>query len=593
MPASRRMRYLALASDYDGTLAHHGRLTTGTIDALERLIASGRKVLLVTGRELDDLQTVCSRLDLFACIVAENGALLYWPDTRREERLAPAADPEFVAKLRERGVGPISVGRSIVATREPHETAVLETIRKCGLELQVIFNKGAVMVLPAGVNKATGLNRALTELGLSRHNTAGIGDAENDHAFLSSCECGVAVANALPTVKETADLVTTGHHGEGVIEIVAAMLADDLASAEPRLTRHHLLLGTDPEGNEIRIPPYGTKVLLVGTSGSGKSTLATALLERLAENEYTYCVVDPEGDYDELPGAVVLGSPDRAASHEEILKLLAKPGESAIVNLIALKLEDRPAFFAQLLPRLIELRARTGRPHWLVVDEAHHMLPTEWQKSGAVLPERLHSSLQITVHPGLVARRNLEDVDTVIAVGDDPAHMFRDLAGAVGEKPPRVDKKPLRKGEAFVWFRGRSREAMRTRIVPGTVEHRRHTRKYAEGELGPDRSFYFRGPDGKLNLRAQNLILFLQLADGVDDDTWLHHLRARDYSAWMRDNVKDEALAERVARIEKRLADDPLASRREIRAAVEETYTLPAAVNDARSTGRAARAGLA
>jgi HAD superfamily hydrolase (TIGR01484 family) len=570
------MRYLALASDYDGTLAHHGRLNSETIAALERLAASGRRLLMVTGRELSDLQKVCPRLDLFACIVAENGALLYWPDTRREDLLAARADATFVAKLRERGVGPLSVGRSIVATWEPHQSAVLETIRECGLELQVIFNKGAVMVLPAGVNKASGLHAALEKLGISRHNVVGIGDAENDHAFLAACECGVAVANALPTLKETADVVTRGDHGDGVIEIADALIADDLEAAEPRLTRHHLLLGSDREGREVRIPAYGTNLLLVGTSGSGKSTLATALLERLAQSEYTYCVIDPEGDYDTLPGAVTLGSADRPASEEEILRLLGKPGESAVVNLIALPLADRPAFFAKLLPHLMELRTRSGQPHWLVVDETHHMLPAEWQRGGASRPERLNTVLQISVHPDLIAQRNLHDVDTLVAVGDEPKKMFEEFARAVGVVAPRADAGPVEKGEALVWFRGPPERVTRIRIAPGTVERRRHTRKYAEGELPPDRSFYFRGPEGRLNLRAQNLILFLQLADGVDDETWLHHLRAGDYSRWVRDNVKDEELAERIVEIERAFEARPLESRQAMREAIEANYTLPA-----------------
>ncbi|MGQ0833951.1 MAG: HAD-IIB family hydrolase [Gammaproteobacteria bacterium] len=583
------MRYLALATDYDGTLAHHGRLSSETIEALERLIASGRKVLLVTGRELQDLQRVCPRLDLFACVVAENGALLYWPDTRLEEPLAPPADAAFVGKLRARDVSPLSVGRVIVATWEPHETVVLETIRECGLELQVIFNKGAVMVLPAGVNKATGLAHALAQLGLSPRNVVGIGDAENDHAFLASCECGVAVSNALPTLKEAADIVTAADHGAGVVELVDALLADDLANADARLARHHLLLGTDAEGAEVRIPPYGANVLLVGTSGSGKSMLATALIERLAENEYTYCVIDPEGDYESLPGAVALGSADRAASPGEILQLLGRPAESAIVNLLALPLADRPAYFAQLLPRITELRSRIGRPHWIVIDEAHHMLPAEWQRGGAAKPERLRGVLQITVHPSLVAARNLADVDTVIAVGDDPGRMFAEFAEAVGEAAPSTDPQPLEKGEALVWFREGSPRITRMRIAPGKREHRRHTRKYAEGELGPDSSFYFRGPQGKLNLRAQNLILFLQLADGVDDDTWLHHLRAGDYSRWIRDKVKDEALAERVGEIERAHDRDPLESRRRMREAIEQTYTLPATAPHREATPRAGR----
>ncbi len=226
----RGMHYLALCCDYDGTLASDGQLSRATIEALERLTASGRHLVMVTGRELDDLQKVCPRLDLFGYVVAENGALLYRPATGIETPLGPAPSARFVEALRAHGVGPISVGRVIVATWKPHETRVLETIRDLGLELQVIFNKEAVMVLPAGINKASGLAQALDRLGLSPRDAVGVGDAENDHAFLSTCACAVAVANALPSLKEEADFVTRGDHGAGVEELIDELLRDDLAS---------------------------------------------------------------------------------------------------------------------------------------------------------------------------------------------------------------------------------------------------------------------------------------------------------------------------------------------------------------------------
>jgi hydroxymethylpyrimidine pyrophosphatase-like HAD family hydrolase len=224
------VRYLALACDYDGTVATRGRLTDSTIAALERCRASGRRVLLVTGREMEPLREVCARLDLFDLIVAENGGLLYEPRTGRGRPLAVSPPPDFVAALRDRGVVPLSVGRVVVATRDPYGPVVLDAIRECGLEWQVTFNKGAVMVLPTGVNKASGLAAALAELGISARAVVGVGDAENDHAFLAACECAVAVANALPSLKAEADLVTVGDHGAGVEELIARLLADDLDS---------------------------------------------------------------------------------------------------------------------------------------------------------------------------------------------------------------------------------------------------------------------------------------------------------------------------------------------------------------------------
>ena len=129
----------------------------------------------------------------------------------------------------------------------------------------------------------------------------------------------------------------------------------------------------------------------------------------------------------------------------------------------------------------------------------------------------------------------------------------------------------------LVWKRGPGREPpFRLRVDPGHTERRRHSRKYAEGELPPDRSFYFRGPEGKLNLRCHNLALFLELADGVDDDTWLYHLRRGDYSHWFREGFKDRDLAAEAARVEKRPGLSAAQSRAEVRAAVERHYTLPA-----------------
>jgi hypothetical protein len=113
------------------------------------------------------------------------------------------------------------------------------------------------------------------------------------------------------------------------------------------------------------------------------------------------------------------------------------------------------------------------------------------------------------------------------------------------------------------------------RILPGETQRRRHSRKYAEGDLGPDRSFYFRGPEGKLNLRAQNLITFLQMAEGVDDETWLYHLRKDEYSAWFREAIKDPQLADEAAAIESRPSPDAAESRAAIRALIERHYTLP------------------
>jgi phosphoglycolate phosphatase (TIGR01487 family) len=231
------MRYLVLATDYDGTIAHHGAIAPPTIDALRRLQASGRHVVLVTGRELDELIPLVPCMDVFSRVVAENGALLFDPRTGHRKALGEPPPEAFVRELERRGVTPLSVGKSVVATFEPHETTVLATIRDLGLELKVIFNKGAVMVLPSDVNKATGLAVALAELGVTRREVVAVGDAENDHALFEFAAYAAAVDNAIPALKERADLVLPHPHGEGVVTLVDAMLADDLASSPPAKPR--------------------------------------------------------------------------------------------------------------------------------------------------------------------------------------------------------------------------------------------------------------------------------------------------------------------------------------------------------------------
>jgi hypothetical protein len=577
------LRYFCLISDYDGTLAHDGQVTASTLEALKRVKASGRKLVLATGRELPELLRVFPETGLFDLAVVENGALLYNPATGEKKLLAEPPPASFVEELRRRRVAPLSVGESIVATWHPHETVVLEVIRELGLELHVIFNKDAVMVLPSGVNKGTGVRVALEELGLSPHNAVGVGDAENDHAFLGICECSVAVGNALPVLKQRADVVTTKTHGAGVEEIIEQLLADDLRSLQPRLKRHEILLGRTASGEAFCLGPYGTRVVVAGPSGGGKSTIVTAIVERLIEKQYQICVIDPEGDYDDFEQLVTLGAADRIPAASEIMKVLKTARSSISVNLLGVPLADRPNYFVGLLPRLQEARARTGRPHWIVIDEAHHLLPSELDSASLSVPSSMSSLAMIAVHPKSVSRMLLDTVNCVIAIGPEPGAVIREVnqgseknwavpdAGASGGGGLQI-----RSGEMLVWQLPETNAPVKVTLEPSKAVLRRHKRKYAAGELGEDKSFYFRGPEGKLNLRAQNLNMFAQIAAGVDEETWAHHLRRSDYSVWLRKAVKDEAVADEVAVIERDSRLEPAASRARILETLRKHYTNPA-----------------
>lgn len=235
------MTYLALATDYDGTLATDGQVDDRTLAALQQWRDSGRKLILITGRQLDDLLKIATFLDLFDWVVAENGAMLYQPANKFEKPLAERPSAEFIQQLSDRihkatqaknqqsskefahiqsDYPIVGVGRIIVATWEPYSVEALALIQEMQLDLQVILNKGAVMILPNGIDKEAGLIAAANELGISLNAIVGVGDAENDLAFLNICGYSVAVANALPAVKDRVDLVTTNSRGAGVTELI-------------------------------------------------------------------------------------------------------------------------------------------------------------------------------------------------------------------------------------------------------------------------------------------------------------------------------------------------------------------------------------
>ena len=571
------MRYLALAADYDGTLASDGAVYPETVAAIERLVASGRKLILVTGRILPELLEIFPQISLCELVVAENGGVLYRPATKEITLLAAPPRPAFLEEVQRRGVQHLSLGHIIVATRVPYETVILDIIRDLGLELRIIFNKGAVMVLPHGVNKATGLTAALARLELSPHNAVAIGDGENDHAMLALSEYGVAVANAVPMLKETADRTTAGDHGRGVIEIIDDLLSDDLTASEQTVSRHGLLLGRRINGEEV-ILPFGRRNLLVaGTSGSGKSTLATGLLERLGEQGYQLCIIDPEGDYDNVSQAVILGTAQNGPSLTEILTALTNPQTHVVVNLVGLPLHDRPAFFLGLLHKILELRTASGRPHWILIDETHHLLPREGNPTAPGLAQDSSGMLYVTVHPDQIDPAILKSVDLVFALGQSPGQTIEVFCRAAGVAAPPLPSIELERGQTLMWDRTSPFPPEVLDVAPGTSERRRHRRKYAEGELPPDRSFYFKGPAGQLNLRAQNLLLFMQMGEGVDENTWQYHLEAHDYSTWINEMIKDESLAKVVRDIEMRPGLSAAESRKLIRAAIEEQYTVPAA----------------
>ena len=425
------MHFLALAVDYDGTIAENGSVPPQVCASLTTLKNSGRKLLLVTGRELQALKHHFPHLDLFDLVVAENGALLYDPVTDTEELIAEPASMDLVSRLRGKGVSPLSVGRSVIATWHPWEEAVINSIRELGLELQMTFNKDAIMVLPPGVNKASGLAAALRTLGICELNVVGVGDAENDHSFLSICGCRAAVSNAIDSIKASADICLSHDHGRGVSELVDMLLEKDAALVP--IERIGLELGQTLEGRKVWMPAESV-LLVIGNSGSGKSSYVTWLTERMVQAHQGFCIIDPEGDYLTLEDAVTVGGLTVPPTTEESVHHLLQAQLNVVVSALALDPPARIQLFGEMLPFIQDLRRVSGRPYWLIVDEAHYMLP-----HCAVWPPGFLGNMGaiiVAVDFDQVCPAVLEGVNVLVTLGSTARELVEQFAKRIQRRCP-------------------------------------------------------------------------------------------------------------------------------------------------------------
>jgi hydroxymethylpyrimidine pyrophosphatase-like HAD family hydrolase len=379
------MRYVAIAAGFDGTLARDGRCDERCIDALRALSATGRKLILVTGRELRELLEIFPEARLFDYVVAENGAVMHRPATRQSQILAQAPPEILLQELRRRHVTPLTVGSSIVRTVHANEAEVSEALRKLQLDFQLVTNPGALMMLPAGVNKASGVLAALKELGVSRHNLVAIGDGENDLALFEFAEHAVAMQNADPLVKRVANRTTLGAYCDGFLEVTREIIASDLAGATPR---HKILLDVDSDGREVDFIPCQDSLVVHGPAGSGKAALCARLLDQLLTLGYQCCILGAEVHGLQTPAQVeTFGNLHEAPKLTDILSTLEQPTTSVAINLAALAVETRPVFADALFLQLQALHDRVGRPHVIFMREAQHFLSGVSVASSARLSE--------------------------------------------------------------------------------------------------------------------------------------------------------------------------------------------------------------
>lgn len=549
------MKLRVLAVDYDGTIAVDGRLDPAVRAAIDQARQRGFVVVLVTGRILDDLRCLVGDLRLFDAVVAENGAVVAFPAAGRSTQLAPALPQAFAAELQRRGVR-VRAGLCVIEIAAADGTVALQVLRSMELPLTLHFNRDRAMVLPQAVSKATGLREALRTLRLSAHNAIAIGDAENDHELLAACEVGIAVAWGSRTLQQSADVVLPGTGPGAVAEYLDAVTRSEQLPAAT--ARRQLLLGRDRTGEVVRVPGDGRDILIAGDPRSGKSWVAGLLCEQLVVQQYCTCILDPEGDYQELevlPGVTVLGGDDHPPSMNEVARRLRHSDVSVVLDLTKLTAAEKRDYVVRAVRLISDLRRRTGLPHRIIVDEAHYFLHEP--EHAAALDRELGGHVLITYRVGGLDPALLQQAGHVVVTRetdpDEAKLLHRTFGVAVDVDTWSAELRELEIDEALLLPAGESAGGppRRFRIAPRLTHHVRHRHKYLDVPVAADRRFSFRwgSTAGPVigSLHDLTNVLACTPAEQLRE-----HVQRGDLSRWISDVVRDGALAAAVRELEER-----------------------------------------
>jgi len=567
------MKFSALALDYDGTIAVAGRFVPAVRKAIEDARARGIVVLLVTGRRLSELELVAGDLTCFDAIVGENGAVLTFPSNGRLIRIGRRPSPAVVRELERIGVD-INVGESVIEAAAEEALKILEVIRRLEQPLSIIFNRDRLMVLPQAISKATGLREALFALRLSIHNTVGIGDAENDHDLLDACEVGVAVGWGSPALRAMADEVIEGSGPQAVAGYIDRLSHQARLSAA-QMGRRRLLLGRQEDGGPVELAVRGRTMLIAGEPGTGKSWLAGLICEQLILQGYCLCIIDPEGDYrslETLPNVLRLGGDEPPPRSLELVRTLRHPDVSVIIDLSKLPHEEKSEYLDSLLPLLATLRRRTGLPHKILLDEAHHFLAGSASAS-RVDPE-LAGYIFVTYRiSGLdPAIRATEDAVVFVTRESDPleAEIICSLQPGLNITPDAFQTLTLNEAVLLPGVQESRGRVRRFRLAPRLTAHVRHRTKYLDMPVKESQAFVF-SVHGRPGPRAQSLKSFIELLTTLPTEEIDAHLPRHDFSRWIDDVFRDGTLAASLRGIESQ-TDDARASVQAIAKAIRARY---------------------
>ena len=549
------MKFGVLALDYDGTIARDGILDPDVKTAIAEARARGIVVILVTGRILADLKHAAGNLQFVDAVVAENGAVLAFPNGHSWLTGHPPP-PGFLEELRRRAID-FAAGQSIVETDASLAPRILAVIHELELPLVLLYNRSRLMVLPQGISKATGLRQALTALRLSAHNAIGIGDAENDHDLLAACEIGVAVGWGSPALQRNAEEVVRGD-GPAALAPYIRQAANTMRLPPDRIGRDRIVLGTAGDGTPLGFAIRGRNLLIAGDPRSGKSWATGLFCEQLMLHDYCTCVIDPEGDYEQLealPRVLTWGGDDPLPSLPDLARMLRHPDMSVVINLSHVQYKEKVDYLRSLLPMLASLRRNTGLPHRIVVDEAHYFLNESNVRD--LLDLDLGAYTLVTYRPSDLhadVRKVMEVVCCTRITDRQEAKAMQTMFGN-GSEDWTATLAGLADGEAVLLpsAEGVPGKLQRFSLRPRLTAHVRHRSKYLDVPMQRGHEFVFTAADGKpVGTPSRTLQEFVSSLGSVSSGVLDGHARRGDFSRWIAEVFHDHPLASDVRKVEQR-----------------------------------------
>jgi hydroxymethylpyrimidine pyrophosphatase-like HAD family hydrolase len=550
------MKFGVLALDYDGTIATDGQLHPDVRAAISEVRSKGIAVVIVTGRVLSDLAQVAGGLEFVDAVVAENGAVLAF-SIGNSRLIGQPPPPAFLKELGRRGIA-FTTGQCVVEADGSAAQQILDVIRTMELPLVLLFNRGRLMVLPQAISKGMGLREALNMLRLSPHNAIAIGDAENDHDLLASCEFGVAVAWGSKALQASADDVLPGE-GPADVALYIRRVARELRLPPKRVDRARLVLGTAEDGTPLSLAVLGRNVLVTGDPGSGKSWVTGLICEQLILQGYTLSVIDAEGDYrtlESLPGVVVFGGDNPSPELPDLSRVLRHPHMSAVVDLSRVSYHVKVSYLNTLLPMLAALRRTTGLPHRIVVDEAHYFLHepnvrdlVDFDLGAYTLVtyrvSDLHPELRKAAE-GIVVKRttDLREVKTLLemAGSTSPESEWRSIFAGLA----------VEEGVLLPGIEETGGKLRRFRLSNRLTAHVRHKAKYVDLCLVEEQGFVFTEGGKPIGAPARSLREFVSRLRMLPLSALDGHARRGDFSQWIGEVFRDHELASDVRKVEHR-----------------------------------------